>query len=106
MPRIAAAVTVVIVMGMCIGFNTVRYPAVWKMVAGAQQPPRSEEPAPQSQSLTFSRPEPSGESAAPPSLIPDSSGRSDRSGRSFRSASGIMAWASHQKTVPGGQGPG
>ena len=72
MPRIAAAVTVVIVMGMCIGFNTVRYPAVWKMVAVAHQPPRPEQPVLESQSRTFSEPEPAEKPAAPIALIPDS----------------------------------
>ena len=72
MPRIAAAVTVVIVMGMCIGFNTFRYPVVWEMVAVAHQPPRSEQPAREPQSPIFSESEP----AAPIALIPDSTGAS------------------------------
>ena len=74
MPRIAAAVTVVIVMGMCIGFNTVRYPAVWEMVAGAHQPPRPEKPAPELQSPTFSGPGSPEEPASPIALTPDSTG--------------------------------
>ena len=74
MPRIAAAVTVVIVMGMCIGFNAVRYPAVWEMVAGAHQPPRPEKPALELQSPAFSGPQPAEEPAAPIALIPDSTG--------------------------------
>ena len=86
MPRIAAAVTVVIVLGMCIGFNTVRYPAVWKMVAVAHQPPGSEQPEPQSQSLTFSKSEPSEQSSAPIALRSDSSGISFSSSR-FSSSS-------------------
>ena len=72
MPRIAAAVTVVIVMGMCIGFNTTRYPAVWKMVAESHQPPRPEQPALKLQSSTFPGPEP----AVGTALIPDSTGAS------------------------------
>ena len=74
MPRIAAAVTVVIVMGMCIGFNTVRYPAVWEMVAGAHHPPQPEKPAPELQSPTFSEPEPAVEPAAATALSRDSTG--------------------------------
>ncbi len=72
MPRIAAAVTVVIVMGMCIGFNTVRYPAVWKMVAAAHQAPGPDQPAPQLQSFTSSGPQPAEGPAAGMGLIADS----------------------------------
>jgi hypothetical protein len=80
MPRIAAAVTVVIVMGMCIGFNTVRYPDVWEMVAVAHQPPRPEKPAPELQSATFSGSKPAEEPAAPIAIT-------DSSGTPFSSAS-------------------
>ena len=74
MPRIAAAVTVVIVMGMCISFNAVRYPTVWKMVAEAHQPPRPEKPAPELQSPGFAGPEPAREPAPPIAVIADSTG--------------------------------
>jgi hypothetical protein len=33
MPRIAAALAVAATLAFCIGFNTIRYPAVWEMIA-------------------------------------------------------------------------
>lgn len=40
MPRIAASLAVVVIVGVCIGFNTARYPVVWTMVANAHRLPR------------------------------------------------------------------
>jgi hypothetical protein len=41
MPRIAASLGVVIVVAACIGFNTMRYPVVWDMVAVSHQLPQA-----------------------------------------------------------------
>lgn len=41
MPRIAAALGVVVVVAACIGFNTMRYPVVWEMVAVSHQLPQT-----------------------------------------------------------------
>ena len=57
MPRIAAALAVVITLAICIGFNTVRYPVVLEMVAQAHQLPpsdKADQPEPTRQSPTFS----------------------------------------------------
>jgi hypothetical protein len=65
MPRIAASLAVLLTAVTCIGFNTARYPAVWRMVAGGDglaQSDRSDDPAaalpspaaPQSESLAQS----------------------------------------------------
>ena len=53
MPRIAAALAVLLTVVTCIGFNTARYPMVWDMVAGSgdlTQSRQSEESAAFSQS--------------------------------------------------------
>ena len=47
MPRIAAALAVLLTVVTCIGFNTARYPVVWEMVAasdGFTRSPQSEQP--------------------------------------------------------------
>ncbi len=43
MPRLPAALAVLLTMGFCIGFNTIRYPVVWQMVSEANHwpPPAS-----------------------------------------------------------------
>lgn len=41
MPRIAASLGVVVVVAACIGFNTMRYPVVWDMVAVSHQLPQA-----------------------------------------------------------------
>lgn len=43
MPRIAASLAAVITLAVCIGFNTVRYPIVWEMVACAHRTPLSQQ---------------------------------------------------------------
>jgi hypothetical protein len=48
MPRIAAALLVVVTIAACIGFNTRRYPVVWEMAANSPHLPSLEEPAGQS----------------------------------------------------------
>ena len=40
MPKIRQAIAVLIAAAFCIGFNTLRYPAVWDMVAAAPQASR------------------------------------------------------------------
>jgi hypothetical protein len=44
MPRLTAALAVLLTMGVCIGFNTIRYPVVWQMVGQFHPWPAS--PAP------------------------------------------------------------
>ncbi len=45
MPRIAAALAVLGTVAFCIGFNTVRYPAVWEMLRRVGSPPAAAQPA-------------------------------------------------------------
>jgi hypothetical protein len=46
MPRIAASLAVLLTVVTCIGFNTARYPRVWKMVARADDPAQTALPEP------------------------------------------------------------
>jgi hypothetical protein len=41
MPRLPGALAVLLTMGVCIGFNTIRYPVVWQMVSEANRWPAS-----------------------------------------------------------------
>jgi hypothetical protein len=43
MPRIAAALAVAVTLAFCIVFNTIRYPAVWEMIAPAEPATRTAE---------------------------------------------------------------
>ena len=45
MPRIAAAVGVLVLIVFSIGFNTVQYPRVWEMVGATSHLPQSAEPS-------------------------------------------------------------
>ena len=56
MPRIAAALLVVVTIGACIGFNTKRYPIVWQMAANSPHLPSLEESAGQSAAETEQEP--------------------------------------------------
>lgn len=45
MPRIAASMAVLLAVAVSIGFNTVRYPVVWEMVAEGRYPEQPAEPS-------------------------------------------------------------
>jgi hypothetical protein len=45
MPRLPAALAVLLTMSVCIGFNTIRYPAVWRMVGQPDPWPPPASPA-------------------------------------------------------------
>jgi len=42
MPRLVASLGVVVALAVCIGFNTVRYPVVWDLVAVSHQLPQAD----------------------------------------------------------------
>jgi hypothetical protein len=60
MPRIAASLAVLLTAVTCIGFNTARYPAVWRMLTlseGAGAADRSDDPTASTQSVAAAEPE-------------------------------------------------
>jgi hypothetical protein len=78
MPKTGATLCGLVLVAICIGLNTARYPVVWRMVASTTAPPASDpsspatdQPAPSRDPLPSASPEPASGPAAAVKPVPD-----------------------------------
>jgi hypothetical protein len=71
MPRILPTFAAIAIVGVCIAFNTMRYPIVWKMVGPNSQASLSDKNAPVAEVASSAKVESSASSAPNPSPTPE-----------------------------------